>query len=61
MASVHGVEDQGVFLREVVGSVGLDFFVSFCFICIEATAGDHVIEVHRCCCPGGFLGGLNAR
>jgi len=34
-------------------------FVSFCFLCIEATTGDHAIEVHRCCCPGGLLGGLS--
>ena len=32
-------------------------FVSFRFLCIEAAAGDHAIEVHRCCCPGGLLGG----
>jgi hypothetical protein len=35
-------------------------FVSFHFLCIEAAAGDHAIEVHRCCCPGGLLGGLSA-
>ena len=46
----------GTFLREVAGSVGL-VFVSFRFLCIEAAAGDHAIEVHRCCCPGGLLGG----
>jgi hypothetical protein len=34
-------------------------FVSFRFLCIEAAAGDHAIEVHRCCCPGGLLGGLS--
>ena len=49
---------MGTFLREVVGSVGLCYFVSFLrFLCIEAAAGDHAIEVHRCCCPGGLLGG----
>jgi len=53
---VHGVEGQWAFLREVLGSVGL-VFISFCFLCIEATASDHVIEVHHCCCPGGLLGG----
>ena len=35
-------------------------FVSLCFLCIEAAAGDRAIEVHRCCCPGGLLGGLSA-
>ena len=35
-------------------------FISFRFLCIEAAAGDHAIEVHRCCCPGGLLGGLRA-
>ena len=42
---------------------GLDWsfcFVYLCFLCIEAAAGDHAIEVHRCCCPGGLLGGLSA-
>ena len=56
---MHGVEGRWEFLREVVGSVGL-VFISFCFLCIEAAAGDHVIEVHRCCYPGGLLGGLSA-
>ena len=35
-------------------------FISFCFLCIEASVGDHAIEVHRCCYPGGLLGGLYA-
>jgi hypothetical protein len=41
--------------------LGWSCFVSFRFLCIEAAAGDHAIEVHRCCCPGGLLGGLAAR
>ena len=40
--------------------LGWSCFVSFHFLCIEAAAGDHAIEVHRCCCPGGLLGGLRA-
>lgn len=56
MASVRGMEGQWAFLREVVGSVGL-VFISFHFLCIEPVAGDHAIEVHRFCCPGGLLGG----
>ena len=56
MASVRGVEGRWASLREVVGSVRL-VFISFRFLCIEAAAGDHAIEVHRCCCPGGLLGG----
>ena len=35
-------------------------FVSFYFLCIAATTGDHAIEVYRCCYPGGLLGGLFA-
>src|ERR1700690_1254973 len=34
------------------------FFISFRFLCIEAAAGDHVMEVPGCCYPGGLLGGL---
>ena len=33
---------------------------SFFFLCSEVAAGDQVIEVHCCCCPGGLLGGLAA-
>jgi len=44
------------FLREFVGSVGL-VFISFCFLCTEAATGNHAIKVHRCCYPGGLLGG----
>ena len=53
---MRGVEGRWAFLREVVGSVGL-VFISFRFLCIGAAAGDHAIEVHRCCCLGGLLGG----
>jgi len=35
------------------------YFVSFCFLCIEAATGNHVIKVHHCCCPGGLLDGLS--
>ena len=54
---MRGVEGRWASLREVVGSVRL-VFISFRFLCIEAAAGDHAIEVHRCCCPGGLLGGI---
>ena len=33
-------------------------FISFHFLCIEATVSNHVIKVHHCCCPGGLLDGL---
>jgi len=56
VALVCGVEGQWEFLREVVGSIGL-VFISFHFLCIEATTGNHAIEVHCCCCPSGLLGG----
>ena len=40
--------------------LGCSCFVSFRFLCIEASAGNHAIAVHRCCCPIGLLGGLRA-
>jgi len=53
---VHGVEGRWAFLREVVGLVGI-VFISFHFLCIEATACNHAIEIHVCCCLSGLLGG----
>ena len=35
-------------------------FISFLCLRIVVTACGQVIEVHRCCCPGGLLGGLGA-
>ena len=40
--------------------VGRPLFISFLFLLIEAAVGGREIEVHRCCCPGGFRGGLGA-
>lgn len=37
--------------------LGWSCFISFQFLCIEATTGDHAIKVHRCYYPGGLLGG----
>jgi hypothetical protein len=42
---------------EFVWSVVL-FLFSFLFLHIEAATGGREIEVHCCCCLGGFLGGL---
>jgi len=52
---MHGVEGRWAFLRKVVGLVGL-VFISFHFLCIEATVGNHAIEVHCYCYSGGLLG-----
>ena len=38
----------------------LSCIISFPFLCVQATAGDHVIKVHYCCCLGGLLGGIDA-
>jgi len=35
-------------------------FISFLCLRIVVAVGGQVIEVHRCCCPGGLLGGLGA-
>ena len=49
-----GISKRGCWL-------GWSCMISFPCLCVDATAGDHPIEVHPCCCPGGFLGGLGAR
>jgi len=52
----------GLYGLSIIGfDVGHPLFISFLFLCIEAAAGDLEIEVHRCCCLGGFLGGLGVR
>ena len=45
-------------LYDKICVVGRPLFISFLFLRIEATTGDGEIEVHHCCCSGGFLGGL---
>ena len=49
---------QGIFKRR--RGVGCSPFIYLLCFRIEVAAGDRVIEVHRCCCPGGLLGGLGA-
>lgn len=34
---------------------------SFPCLYVEATIGDHLIEVYYCCCPSGLLGGIDVR
>ena len=47
-------------LYDRICAVGHPLFISFLFLRIKATAGGREIEVHHCCCSGGFLGGLGA-
>jgi len=49
---------EGIFKRRYGPSCSP--FIYLLFLSIEVTVGDRVIEVHRCCCPGGLLGGLGA-
>ena len=56
---MRGGEGRGGISKRGCG-LSWSCFVSFRFLCIEVAEGDHAIEVHRCCCPGGLLGGLRA-
>ena len=38
--------------------LGLSYMISFPCLCVMAAIGDHLIEVHCCCCPGGLLRGI---
>ena len=50
----------GLYGLSMIGfAVSRPLFISFLYLRIEATVGDQEIEVHHCCCPGGFLGGLS--
>ena len=54
---MRGGVGWAAFLREGAGSVCL-CMISLPCLCVDAAAGDHPIEVHCCCCPGGLLGGI---
>lgn len=46
---------EGISKRDY--GLGQSCFIELLFLCVEVVAGDHVIEVHCCYCPGGLLGG----
>jgi len=56
-----GAGRGGLYGLSMLGfAVRCPLFISFLFLHIEAIASNREIEVHRCCYPGGFLGGLGA-